>query len=106
MYAPALLVPCGPSAPLTSCLCRMQLERQMERLEITMATLEAKLGSIAGLETVTAADYVPGSVAPAVAAIPADTTGVLPPPPPPPPPSGACAAGPTCAQMDNLGVVA
>ena len=62
-----------------------------------MATLEAKLGSIPGLETVTAGDFVAGAVAPAVPSIPVESSGVIavggggggaPPPPPPPPPSG------------------
>jgi len=66
-----------------------QLERQLERLEITMATLEAKLGSIPGLETVTAADYVPSSTAPEVPSLVPDTASVMGVPPPPPPPPGA-----------------
>ena len=63
-----------------------EVSASLQKLEITMAILEAKLASIPGLENVDASSIVSAAPSAVQASEPA---GGPPPPPPPPPPSGA-----------------
>lgn len=83
-----------------SCVCEDKLEHltdRLQQLDISLSILEAKLGSIPGLESVTApASSTPASTdTPATPAAAPETSSSAPPaPPPPPPPGGAPAAPP------------